>query len=88
MLNGGGVELVTKFLVDRNASFAIITKNSDLDQTMMANSEFGFFNNSWCQTIVTNHDNWIEVVGIAFKGFALCGGDSKCGHGLDDRALE
>jgi hypothetical protein len=27
-------------------------------------------------------------VRVAFKSFALCGGDIKYGHGLDDRALE
>ena len=80
MLHWRRIEFVAQRFVYRNAVFPIIAKDADFDQVMAMNGDFCLFDHARGKSIVTNHDNWAEVVGFGFKRFALGGGDGKCSH--------
>ena len=51
MLNGRSIELVCQLDKDRFACSTVVTQNSDFDQAMGVQGRFGFFDDSWRQTI-------------------------------------
>jgi hypothetical protein len=80
VLNGRSIELVCQLDKDRLACSTVVTQNSDFDQAMGIQGRFGFFDDSWRQTISPDHDDGIQVVGIGAKDFALGRCELNLGH--------
>jgi hypothetical protein len=74
------MELVGQLGEHGLACSAIVAQDANLDQAMGIQSRFGFFDDRWGQTVASDHDDGIEVVGIGAKNFALGRCELYLGH--------
>ena len=81
MLDGRGVELVGEGLQHGLAGDAVVAEHADLDQAVRLERGIDLFFDGRAQTVVSDEDDGIEVVGFGAVNFALGGSECDLGHG-------
>ena len=74
------VELFCQLSKDGFALSTVVAQHTDLDQPMGIQGGFGFFDDGRGQSVASNHDDWVKVVGIGAKNFALGRCELYLGH--------
>jgi hypothetical protein len=81
VLNGGGAQVVGQLVEHGFAGNAVVSQNTNFDQTVRLEGRVGFFDNGRREAIVANHDNGIEVVRFGSVNLALGGSQLNLRHG-------
>ena len=82
MLNGRGVELVSQRLEQGVTGCAIVTQNTDLDQTVSIQGRIGLAHHGSRQAVLADHDDGFEVVRERAVLLALSGRELNGRHGV------
>ena len=80
MLDRGCIEFISQCLKHGLACCAVIRENADLDQAVGVQGGISFLFDGGCESIATDHDNGVKVVGFGAVFFALCRGQLNLGH--------
>ena len=61
--------------------FALDVEDADLDQTVGIQAGVGLLHDGGCETITTDHDDGVKVMGFGAMNLALGGGKLYLRHG-------
>ena len=62
------------------ALVAVVAEYADFDQAVGVKSLFSFLGNGGTQTVITDHDHWVEVVRRSAVNFAFSRGQLDSRH--------
>lgn len=80
MLYGGRFDLVTNCFQQFSAFIALCALNTDFNQFMCLKGAPDFSDDAGSQTISSDSDDWIQMMGLRTQSPALCG--TKFYHGI------
>ena len=80
MLNRRRGELIGQSLKHEFALIAVVAEHTDFDQAVRIQREFGFFDHSGAETVVTDHDHRVEMVRGSAVNFAFSRGQLDSRH--------